>query len=347
MQLNYIKSLLPVYLRLLQKLPAALGPGFIFIFYCMKKGLLGLLVLALLIAAVYIFIPSKVYISTTNYIGAGQNAAFRALTDGPLINKWWYDSSTQTSEKKDTALPYNKSFFTIQKGMLNVVAVGIQHNSLQLESYINILDISKDTSLLQWKTEMAMSNNPFKRTWQYLQARQIKNDMSGVLERLKNFMTQEENVYGLNIKRGKVTDTLLVATQTQTTGYPAPTDYYELIKKLKDYIQSNGAQETDYPMLNIEALDSNKYKAMVAIPINKNIPNSQTIVSKRMVPGNILTADVKGGVHTINNGIKEFNYFISEHEFSSPAISFQSLVTDRLNEPDTSKWITKLCFPVY
>lgn len=322
-------------------------PGFILIFYCMKKGLIGLLVIVLLVAAAYIFIPSKVVISSTNFVGAGQNAAFRSLTDRNLINKWWYDSSAQATQKNDTTLSCNKSFFTLQKGMLNVVAFGIQHKNLQLESYINILDVSKDTSLLQWKTEMAMSSNPFKRTWQYLQARQIKNDMGTVLERLKNFMAQDVNVYGLDIKRGKVTDTLLVATQTQTEGYPAPQDYYGLIKKLKDYIQTNGAQETDYPMLNIEALDSNKYKAMVAIPINKNVPDTKTIISKRMVPGNILTADVKGGVHTINEGIKEFNYFISEHEFSPPAISFQSLVTDRLNEPDTSKWITKLCFPVY
>jgi hypothetical protein len=35
-----------------------------------------------------------------------------------------------------------------------------------------------------------------------------------------------------------------------------------------------------------------------------------------------------------------------DYQRVSPAIPFYSLITDRLKEPDSSKWITKIYFPV-
>jgi hypothetical protein len=171
--------------------------------------------------------------------------------------------------------------------------------------------------------------------------------MAAVLNHFKNFVSKEENIYGLQIQRGRVTDTLLVTAKMQTTHYPTPSDYYPLIDELKKYITGNSAQETDFPMLHIEAQNTGLYRIMVAVPVNKKIPDRGAIVAKRMVPGNILTADVKGGMTAVNEGLNKFEHFISDYQFTTPAISFQSLITNRMQEPDTSKWITKLCFPVY
>ena len=36
---------------------------------------------------------------------------------------------------------------------------------------------------------------------------------------------------------------------------------------------------------------------------------------------------------------------MTDNALSSPAIPFESLVTNRMQEPDTSKWVTKIYYP--
>jgi effector-binding domain-containing protein len=132
-----------------------------------------------------------------------------------------------------------------------------------------------------------------------------------------------------------------------TKKYPSQQEYYNLIKKLQDYIATNGASPANYPMLNIAEIDSNNFVTTVAIPVNKVLPDTGPIVFKKMFPGNILTAEVKGGVHAIEEGFRQLNHYVSDYQLVLPAIPFQSLITDRLVEADTSKWMTKLYYPIY
>jgi hypothetical protein len=65
-----------------------------------------------------------------------------------------------------------------------------------------------------------------------------------------------------------------------------------------------------------------------------------------MVLGNILVAEVKGGVYTAEKAIEVLSVYANDKKRISPAIPYQSLVTDRMQVSDTSKWITRLFYPV-
>ncbi|HCL84759.1 MAG TPA: hypothetical protein DIC22_12330, partial [Chitinophagaceae bacterium] len=67
---------------------------------------------------------------------------------------------------------------------------------------------------------------------------------------------------------------------------------------------------------------------------------------RRMVPGNFLCAEVKGGPFTVNEAVKQLDFFLQDHNKTQIAIPFQQLITNRLSEPDTSKWITRVYLPV-
>ena len=86
---------------------------------------------------------------------------------------------------------------------------------------------------------------------------------------------------------------------------------------------------------------------MVAIPINKVIPENEKFVSKRMVPGKILVAQVRGGTYTTAAALRKLEIYMDDNRLSSPAIPFESLLTNRIEEPDTTKWITKIYYPIY
>jgi hypothetical protein len=76
------------------------------------------------------------------------------------------------------------------------------------------------------------------------------------------------------------------------------------------------------------------------------VPENGAVLFRRMVPGNILVTEVTGGQATVDDGFRQLEFFLSEHSLTSPGMPFQSLVTDRLAEKDTSKWITKLYYPI-
>jgi hypothetical protein len=38
--------------------------------------------------------------------------------------------------------------------------------------------------------------------------------------------------------------------------------------------------------------------------------------------------------------------YMKDFKLTSPAMPFELLVTNRANEPDTSKWVTKIYYPI-
>ncbi len=93
--------------------------------------------------------------------------------------------------------------------------------------------------------------------------------------------------------------------------------------------------------------NSSGFKTMVAIPVNKIIAENNNILYKRMVPGKILVTEVTGGTYTTTQALKQLETYINDYQLKSPAIPFESLVTDRLKEADTLKWITRIYYPIF
>jgi hypothetical protein len=188
--------------------------------------------------------------------------------------------------------------------------------------------------------------NPVKRLLDYRQAIQIRNNLTDLLELLRTFLEKKENIYTINIEQTRVKDTLLVTTKHISSRHSSVPEVYGLIKNLRDYVNSQGAEETNYPMLNIMELDSNHFETLVAIPVNKPVRGNATISPKRMVPGNILVTEVRGGNYSINRAMGLLEKYIDDYQKSRIAIPFESMVTDRSSEADTSQWVTKIYYPI-
>ncbi len=312
-----------------------------------KLFLILLIVVSLSLLSSYIFIPDNVEIAKVGLLSANKRTAYRCFTQKDLRQQFLKDNESTRSNDSSYFFKHNNIAFEFKDRMFDVIEVSMRHKNLQLNSVISFTELSPDSTAVEWKTGMKMSNNPVKRIQQYLQANKIHKGMSFILEQLQQFVSNKKNVYGLTIQRALVTDSLLVTTKTTTKNYPSTQEYYDMIKKLQDYITANGGSSANYPMLNIAETDSNNFVVTVAVPINKVLPDKGDIFFKRMFPGNILITEVKGGVYAIEEGFKQLNRFVSDYQLVPPAIPFQSLVTDRLMETDTSKWMTKLYFPVY
>ncbi len=314
----------------------------------MKKWIIVFFVFCfLLIASIYLFIPNTLIVSKTIIINSNQNAITRALSDEHQWANWWPVASANEASNEQQGFRYGSYRYQMQQQHYNILGVSIQKNRTNINSVIKVLALRTDTSLLQWKCSIATGFNPFSKVRKYSQAVQIKKNMTAILDHLQRYLNQPENAYGMTIYKTTVKDTVLIATRFQTTSYPSTEIIYAYINKLRTYLKELGARQTSYPMLHVTRISKDTLETMIAIPLDKEISGSGNFLFRRMVPGNILETQIKGGPGIVKNAFMQLDNYVQDHHLSSPAIPFESLITDRTKEPDTTKWITKIYYPIF
>jgi hypothetical protein len=209
-----------------------------------------------------------------------------------------------------------------------------------------MIKLNIDSVVIIWNCVLPTGFNPVTRILKYNEAEHIKNNMSEILSSLRLFLDDKKNIYGINLHVIMSKDSTMVLTKRISSTYPGTKEIYDLIGSLKKYIASQKAKEENFPMLHVKKLEDATFETMVAIPVNKELPGNGQISFSRFVPWKVLTAEVTGGEKTVEEALHQMKVFISDYQKTAMAIPFQSLVTDRSKEPDTTKWITNIYTPV-
>ncbi|KAA9038176.1 hypothetical protein FW778_15615 [Ginsengibacter hankyongi] len=313
----------------------------------MKKWLIIVVVLiGLLVTYAYVFLPKNVNSSIVVKIHCVMNSASRYVMNETKWPKWWPGTIIHDSVSNKDIFNYEGCRYLITEIKYNAILIETQANGFSISGTMIFLPLNPDSIQVEWKYGLETTANPINRLHLYWESKKINNNLLNIMKSMKAFLDKPENVYGMHIDQILVKDTLLVTTNFSSPQYPTTQKIYDLINGIKTYIALNHAKETNFPMLHIWQ-DSGIYKSQVAIPVNVVIPQNHMYLIKRMVPGKILVGQVTGGAYTANEAIRQMGIFMTDHALSSPAIPFESLVTNRMEEPDTSKWITKIYYPVF
>lgn len=312
----------------------------------MKRKIIALVfIAAVLMTGVAFLMPSRINIDKTVFVKAKKNTVNRAINDIHLWKKWWPDSSGNTAT--GDALSYNNTVYEPQLPGLYAVAIGIKQGSKSYKTIFSIIEYNADSVLLSWKCSIPVTSNPFTRISQYMHAKKVGDDMETILYAAQKFMSDPQNIYGIAITNQIVKDTLLLNTQAVFDHSPSTDEIYALINKLTKAADNKKAPVTGYPMMNIVEEDSAKYLLRVALPVSRPVTGQQDIEIKRMVPGNILVSDdIAGGSNAVEHACKQMMNYVHDFNKTLAAISFQSLITNRQLEKDSTKWITRIYCPV-
>ncbi|RYZ23899.1 MAG: hypothetical protein EOO10_20770 [Chitinophagaceae bacterium] len=309
----------------------------------MRKWLVLLLLLILVgFCAFFFLLPPKKYIRQQEQVSFSSKAFSRGLFNEATWQQWW------PGEKKDTTtFRYKGNTYSIGKKNLSSLLINICNGNDTLITELLAIPLTADSIELEWVGASRPSNNLFHQLQQSRWVEGLNSDIETLLQKMKTFYTQVDNVYPFKIREVKVVDSTLISTSATVDAYPTPTLVYGLLDKLKAYAKLQGANETGLPMLNITAKTNGNYLARVALPIDKKLPDTDEIQYRWMLGGgNIFVTEVKGGPHTIQQAFTTMDQYANDFNRVAPAIPFQSLVTDRRAEPDTARWITKVYWPV-
>ncbi|HVZ26882.1 MAG TPA: hypothetical protein VG842_12540 [Sediminibacterium sp.] len=310
----------------------------------MKKVLYAFITLFLLaMIAAWVLIPAKLTISSAVAIPATDIGTERFLVNENAWHRWWPGHPAAS----DSLFAMNQDRYRLTEKFYKSASILIHHGADTLPSKIFIIPFQIDTAVVEWKCTMPSGINPFTRFSAYLTARTIKRNMDSVLAGLKSFLSSPENVYGINIEKVSTKDTLYLSFKKLLDKQPSTPQIYQLIRQIQAYATAKGARQTGYPIYNVTRITDQRLQLMAAVPIDKALPDKDGYAMKHMVRGSFMSTEVTGGEYTVAAASRSLSQFFSDYRKTSMAMNYTMLITDRLLQPDSTRWITRLYEPVF
>jgi hypothetical protein len=312
----------------------------------MKKILLfSLALFVVAIISAYIFIPSKIMVSISTSAAATPGNVVQALHSDQSWKMWW--PSSNPGQHKENVIEDDVYGYHTITPLSNGANMIVSMDDEAYRSGIIVVPMGRDSTYIQWNTDLETGLNPVKRVALFFEYRGLKEELERGLQNLKAFVEKTENIYGFTIERTTFTDTILMGARFLTQEYPGTTTIYKAIDSLRQKIADVGAREKDYPMLNVHQVDSNQYQVMIAICIDRLFDVNGRFFISRMVPmkDRFLKTEVTGGPVTLKKAHEAINRYMNDRILTAPAIPFEILVTDRRLEKDSSKWKTIIYHP--
>jgi len=311
----------------------------------MRKWIAIVAAFILILSLIFWMVPAQLEVHQSTIVAVNTRAFTRQIFDE---EKWlWWPATKANSTLASTRFDYNGNSYTILQKKLTSLVIELSNEKDSILTELFFIPIQNDSIQLNWVGIQRTSLNPLNRVIKRSWIRGIDADMNAILEKLRAFYSNEDNVYGFHIEKRIVADSNYMFTSISTKTYPSTELIYGAVDKLKHYIQMNNAQPTGFPMLNIYRNSDSTFITKLALPVDKQLRNSGDIQYRWMLKGgNILVTEVRGGPDKIDRAFSEIQNYVQDHQRIAPAIPFQSLITDRRAEPDTNKWVTKIYWPV-
>ena len=300
------------------------------------------ILLVLVIAAIYFFIPSPLKSSLLVPVKCNVFGADRVLGDTGKWARWWPEYV-----KGSGGLEYDGVNYRPGKRFLRSVEINIDDKGRALSGMLAVFSAPHmDSCYLQLQFDQRVSLNPLKRIKQYREAQHLKADMMIILDSFRTYLQSMQNVYGLKMVEKSTPGSLLEQTIHIVGMYPTTDTIYTEVRKLERFLAAHGSIKAGYPMVNITALADGRFKLRVALPTDKVIPNSGDVQSAEVPTDIFLQADVVGGDGAVRAAFGSMDNYISDYGRTIVAIPFASLITDRRLEPDSAKWVTRIYWPL-
>ena len=276
-----------------------------------------------------------------------KNALNRVFTDSLKSVKWFPKEATKISANEYLL---NDCKIKILKEIGDYITVTINYRSFSFKSN---LQTQQDSGFSISSLEFPISSKSyFDNISNYNNYRHIDKTLKLMLSSFQSFILKTENVYGFKFKKELVSDSTLISLRGISKNYPTVNEIYETIFKLESFSKKFGASQTNPPMLNIYNTGGDGYEYMLALPINKfiniNAFDKQITPKRMLVGGNLIVSDtIIGDRKRIDIALKEIEFFKKDNNLLSPAIPYESIITNRLTQKDSSKWETKLYYPIF
>lgn len=306
------------------------------------KKILYILVPILFLLIISYLLPTQKPTTETISVSMPVDAITRVVTNQKDWAKWFPGTKVN-----DSVYTYYESPITIHKVLLNGFKATMVNKGVEVDLDFSFMaDYNAKTSFTL-KTVMKITYNPLLRFKQFLSLNSVENDCKRLLYQMQDYFSDVEKVYGFPIEMQKVPNSSYVSTKQTYDHEPTTDEIYALIDEVNEFIDGVEVKIVNYPILNVFKEDSSSYTAMVAVATERDIPSNGKFLLKNMMLGNIVVCEVTGDKNVIRQCNEAVKNYVQDHRKTSPAISFERLITNRRTVQDSTKWRTTINYPVF
>jgi hypothetical protein len=306
------------------------------------KKVLYILVPILFFLIISYLLPTQKPTTETISVSMPVDAITRVVTNQKDWAKWFPGTKVN-----DSVYTYYESPITIHKVLMNGFKATMVNKGVEVDLDFSFMaDYNAKTSFTL-NTVMKITYNPLLRFKQFLSLNSVENDCKRLLYQMQDYFSDVEKVYGFPIEMQKVPNSSYVSTKQTYDHEPTTDEIYALIDEVNEFIDGAEVKIMNYPILNVFKEDSSSYTAMVAVATERDIPSNGKFMLKNMMLGNIVVCEVIGDKNVIRECNEAVKNYVQDHRKTSPAISFERLITNRRTVQDSTKWRTTINYPVF
>ncbi|MEI6265184.1 MAG: hypothetical protein WCP74_08755 [Sphingobacteriia bacterium] len=308
----------------------------------MKKIVLSIFLLLVIIVIVVILLPTTKTVTQSVNVQCPIDALTRNISNPIYWNKWW-----PGKKLNDSSYAFNGKTIQIKTVLINGFNGQRETDGKRVEIALQALSIDSYTSQINITTQYKFSSNIITKLSEYVSFIKEKSEYKQFLNQLQTVFSSIEKTYGFAIERQKVPNSSYISTKKIFNHNPTIEEIYAMIQELEKYIEQQNSKAINAPILNIHTDDNKEFDVMVAIATVRDLPSTDKYFLKNMMLGNIMVAEVKGDRKRIDSCIQAMKFYISDYRKSSPAIYFERLITNRLAEKDSTKWVSTINYPIF
>jgi effector-binding domain-containing protein len=323
----------------------------------------SILLLILVLGIISFFLPSKIEIEKSIVIKALPEVVFEQVNDLHNWEKWspWMEGDTTMdikyfgNEKGEGAGFEWKSENRYSGSGTITILTSVSNDSILYE--IEFIKRGKASgnfgfnkvengTRVNWVMKMNLGLNPLARYMRSFLIKRISRDFENGLENLKR-----------NIESARAIDQALVET-IQISGFEyagirakaKPSEFgFKMIfflKELKDYTKRNHLKINNPSFSILYSSNKDEIDFETGVPVEKAGKETKIIKSGKINACKAATLDYYGPYSGIEKGYNVINKWIAENKKKVSGVTFEVYITNPENEKDSTKWLTKIYFPI-
>ncbi len=327
-----------------------------------------LLILIVLITVFSLFLPKEFNIEKTKTIDAPVWSVFEEVADYHNWTNWsyWY--------QKDTAMKIEYSGTKKGKGALRSWESKIMGNGKMeiiecvknkfIKNELYFMDSKEPTfgtwnfeeteegTIVTWVISGESSLCPIAKIQILLGKKMLGKAMNAGLENLSELCKAKPKELPIDVTLSSIDTIRYLAIKVIVTDKTMlGAKYGEAFGKLSSFFKENEILPAGYPFstaIQWSEKEGDTIILEVAFPINKEleIPEDENVYLSVIPAGNIVTAMHLGKYEDVGNEHGAIMKWIQENDKKINGHPWETYITDPTMEPDTTKWKTKVCYPV-
>jgi effector-binding domain-containing protein len=329
----------------------------------LKNVSIILLVLVILLIAIAYLLPNKVQVQKTSLIHAPTSTVFEQVNNLHNWEKWspWFRLDTTMDIKyfgnakgEGSGYEWKSENRKVGSGSLVIIASVPEDSILtELEFTSNqkiissILFNSTDSgTMVTWGIEFKLGKNPFLRYIGLFMKKNIENDFAKGLENLDIYLKSQHLPVDMKIELTTIQSFNYISIRDTVIFNDISTKMGEYFGVLMEYMNRKNLVQTHAPFAIYHSFTNDDADIEVGIGITQPVETKQPIISGKFNASNVVVADYYGPYNNISKAHELIQTWLAANNKKMKGPPYEFYVTDPSSEKDSTKWLTRVYYPV-